>query len=93
MELPFDFVNGIDEKDRDFRVVAAQVFLVHVLSRVKIVPENLGAFVRAMDHSRYMHLQPDGTLASELEKRQKPFDCLKSNDSHHAEIIARYEVF
>jgi hypothetical protein len=84
MEMPF--VQELTQS-KEQRIVSAQVFLVHVLSRVHGV-FSVQKYAQALYRSRYSALFPENGLF--LRKRRQ-FQCLRDQPALYNSIVDRYK--
>lgn len=82
MALPFD---AEQVETREQRIVAAQVFLVHVLSRV-VGMTSVRKFALSLYHSRFSVLFPEEGLF--LQKRAG-FQCLRDQPEMYDNLVHR----
>ena len=81
MGLPF---RGEEVASKEQRIVSAQVFLVHVLSRVQGFTSVL-KYARSLYHSRYAALYPEDGLYLQRSK----FQCLRDQTKKYNSIIKK----
>jgi len=83
--LPF---KGLDMSSQEVRVLASQIYLVHVLSRIHgvVSPKK---YSRALYKSRYSRIYPENGMYLQKQALKNGFRCFREKEDVLRETVAK----